>query len=272
MPKIRLGAFSRVGQDNIAVDPTKIAIKRGLGLFATLGKDNINSINVSVKKGLGSFNNIGQDNCNTEIEIKKAIHSYIEVSNDDFFSDLRLKRSLSTNTCIVGNDNIQLITIIRDVLGDIPTGQIYLLTESGEKPLNNQSLHRGDSNILNIYLEGDRIVPIAIATKGSMAGMNLTFTAKSNPHDPDEKAVIKKSLKQGHLYFNGIREINNYKGTVKKASYQLMILPNDTNKLIKTEILYYDLQLDSGVQNGEKYTLEGRKGEKFTVNYDLWRS
>lgn len=272
MARVRIGGFARVGKDNVVIDSEKIAIKRGLAAFLVVGKDSINKAVIRIKKGLGAYSLLGRDLGRVTIGVKKALYAPIEAGRDNWLVNLRIKRSLSTNTCIVGRDDIRLITIIRHVLGNIPTGQIFLLTENGEKPLNNQRLHRGDSNVLNIYVEGERIVPLALATKGSLAGMNLTFTVKRNPQDSDDKAVIKKSLKKGQMYFNGIREVVNYSGTVKKASYQLMILPADTEKLTKTEVLYYDLQLDSGIENGERYTIEGRKGEKLTIDYDLYRS
>lgn len=273
MPSQVAAGYCRAGNDSSSADSAKFVFSRAVGVFSGIAKDAtvIDPTKWVFSRSLASFSLCGKDSTNLNLVKTIALKAGGDCGADSCKINILAHRALGVNA-LVGQDSTELVTLIREILALPPKGQIFVATPDGEVPLNGYAIHRNDSNILNIYLEGDRIVPLAIASAGRLAGMNLTFTAKLHPNDPDDKAVIVKSLKKSQMFFLGAREIVNYQGTTKKVQYQCVLLPKDTESITKTTILYYDLQLDNGLQNSEKYTLEGKRGEKFTIGYDLYRS
>lgn len=273
MPSTRIGGYCRAGNDSSSTDSTKFVLSRALGVLSGISQDGtrIDPSKWVFSRALGALSTCSQDSTKLNLVKTLALKAGADCGADSANIKILIRRALGVNV-IVGQDSTEMTTLIREVLALPPKGQIFLATPDGEIPLNGQALHRNDSNILNIYLEGDRIVPLAIASYGKLAGMNLIFTAKIHPNDKDDKAIFRKSLKKGEIFFLGAREITNYQGTTKKVQYQCILLPRDTELITKTTLIYYDLQLDNGMQNSEKYTLEGKRAEKFMISYDLYRS
>jgi hypothetical protein len=194
-----------------------------------------------------------------------------EFSGDRFNVDVYQIRNIGIVSEIPDNTNLYIDAI--DYSPPLPPrGEIVIVSTSGEIPLNNGQIHRGDTTILHCYVWGDWI-----GTKneisGAYEGLNPRFTGKLAPNDDDDNALFQKTIKNGNITFIGVDERTTYGGTISSLVYRIYLRPNDFDKnLFKTaKYLYYDFQLDDGWPGGRTYTIEGKRGEKVLVTSDVYR-
>lgn len=262
MADLGLSVLSRVGNDAIDVDEELLEWSRSLSALSTVGSDAINS-NADLwvwARALQVRGKFGQDATSFLMSWMRALSAFSKVGLDSSHLQESFSRALSVIS-VVGSDQITIDSMIADIISP-PSADVFIFKDGTEQPLNNNAITRHDSYGINLYVTGERV---ASETNGSM---NVTFTAKISPLVSDNNATIKRTLVNGGVRYLGNKEVTTYKGKETRAYYQIRLLPKDTESLNTDTWLYYDIQLDDGLANGERHTVASGK---FLVKFDLYR-
>lgn len=262
MADLALSVLSKVGGDAINVDEELLEWSRALSVLSTAGIDAINSnadfwVFARALQVRGKF---GQDKLSLTMSWMRALSAFSKAGLDSSSLQESFSRALSAIS-VVGADAIVIDSMIADILSP-PSADVFIFKDGTEQPLNNNAITRHDSYGINLYVTGERV---ASETNGSM---NVTFTAKISPLVGDLNATIRRTLINGGVRYLGNKEVTTYKGKETRAYYQIRLLPKDTESLNTDTWLYYDIQLDDGLANGERHTVASGK---FLVKFDLYR-
>jgi hypothetical protein len=211
---------------------------------------------------------------NVDVFINQIYPGWSDKDFDSGTFDAPVHQLLSIGAASDMRDNA---TIYIDAIDDKrpslpPYGEVVIMSTSGELPLNNSQIHRGDTTVLHVYVWGERVGNKNQVT-GAYEGLNPVFTGKLSPEDTDENALFKKTIKNGNVVFIGVDERTTYSGTVSSLVYRVYLRPNDFDKKLfeKSKYLYYDFQLDDGWPGGRTYTIEGKASEKVLVTSDVYK-
>lgn len=238
MVGISVGAYSRVGLDSIEADETKWTFGRAIA----------------------AQSRVGSDSTDLKLKFGRAISAIAQAGKDEIDLNISFGRSLGVNAK-VGRDEC----LVKSLLGKIvypPKAELFLLKNGQEEQLDGNQLVRGDFYAFNLRIVGDRV---ASEINGSI---NVTFTGKTDPNHGDDRALFQKTLRNGGIKYLGVEDIVTYSGKSRAATYQIRLLPSDTDSISPPAIVYADIQLDDGTPDGERYTVHN---SRFTVSGDIYR-
>lgn len=238
MVGISVGAYSKVGLDEIQADETKWGFGRAIAATSKVGSDST-SLNPKIGRSITSVAQVGRDKIDLNLSFGRAIAANSKIGRDEF--------------------------LIKSLLGRIiypPKAELFLLNDGQEQPLDGNQLVRGDFYAFNLRVMGDRV---ASEINGSI---NVTFMGKTDPNHSDDRALFRKTLHNGGIKYLGVEDIIAYNGKSRAATYQIRLLPSDTDTLAPPAIVYADIQLDDGTLDGERYTVHR---SRFTVAGDIYR-
>lgn len=238
MVGISVGAYSRVGSDSIEADETKWTFGRAIAAASKVGSDST-SLNLKFGRSVAATAQVGRDEIDLNLSFGRAIAANSKVGRDEF--------------------------LIKSLLGRIiypPKAELFLLSDGQEQPLDGNQLVRGDFYAFNLRVVGDRV---ASEINGSI---NVTFTGKTDPNHGDDRAMFRKTLHNGGVKYLGVEDFVAYNGKSRAATYQIRLLPSDTEAVVPPAIVYADIQLDDGTPDGERYTVHR---SRFTVSGDIYR-
>lgn len=238
MVGISVGAYSRVGLDVIEADEPKWTFGRAIAAQSRIGSDST-LLNLKFGRSIAAIAKVGADTCKLDLSFGRAIAANSKIGRDEF--------------------------LIKSLLGKIvfpPSAELFLIANGQEERLDGNQLIRGDFYAFNLRIAGDRV---ASEINGSV---NVTFTGKVDPGHSDEKALFRKTLQNGGVKYLGVEDIVTYNGKSRAATYQIRLLPSDTDALTTPAIVYADIQLDDGISDGERYTVNR---SRFTVVSDIYR-
>lgn len=238
MVGISISAYSRVGLDTVEADEDLWMFGRAIAAQSRIGRE---STEISLKFGrsVAAFARVGADSCNLVLSIGRAISADSKVGHDEF--------------------------ILKSLLGKIvfpPSAELFLLKNGQEEQLNGNELTRGDFYAFNLRIVGDRVA------SEINSSVNVTFTGKVDPTHPDSKALFQKTLQNGGIKFLGVEDFIAYNGKTRAATYQIRLSPKDTAALLIPAIVYADIQVDDGMIDGERYTVNQ---SRFMVSGDIFR-
>ena len=262
MTDLALSVLSRLGNDSTDVDETLLEWSRAISAESTIGSDSIfaNADFWVFARALQVRGKFGQDKVSLEMSWMRALSAFSKAGLDTLKLTESFSRALAASS-VVGTDSVDIDSLIADIISP-PVGDVFVFKDGLEQPLNGNKLKRHDSYGINLYVTGERV---ASETNGSM---NVTFTAKVAPQVDDKNATIRRTLKNGGVRYLGNKEVTTYKGKETRAYYQIRLLPKDTESLNSDTWLYFDIQLDDGMSNGERHTVASGK---FLVEFDLYR-
>ncbi len=262
MTDLALSVSSKLGQDSINVDEELLAWSRAISATSTVGSDSIlATMDFWVwARALTARAKLGDDSVGFNMAWMRALAAFSKAGQDTSAVKESFSRALFASS-LLGNDSVLIDSLISDIISP-PSADVYIFKNGQETALNGSQITRNDSYGINLYVTGERV---ASEINGSM---NVTFTAKISPQIEDKNATIKRTLRNGGVRYLGNKEVTTYKGKEARAYYQIRLLPRDTESLNSDTWLYYDIQLDDGLANGERHTVASGK---FLVMFDLYR-
>ena len=262
MTDLALSVLSRVGNDATNVDETLLEWARTISALSTVGSDSIfATADLWVwARALQVRGKFGEDKTSLLMSWMRALSAFSKAGQDSSKFINSFSRALAAIS-LVGSDSVDLDSLIADIISP-PVGDVFVFKDGLEQPLDGAKLKRHDSYGINLYVTGERV---ASETNGSM---NVTFTAKIAPQIDDKNATIRRTLRDGGVRYLGNKEVTTYKGKEVRAYYQIRLLPKQTESLNADTWLYFDVQLDDGLANGERHTVASGK---FLVQFDLYR-
>jgi hypothetical protein len=156
------------------------------------------------------------------------------------------KRAMSLEIESDRFDETLMLALRRRNLPLPPTGQLTILKITGETPLANATLRRGDTVIIQLVAIGDFPTEpeIVFAVKEQIDGKVLLL--KTN------------QLTQGDIQVTDISPYESAIGSVQRLSAQIVIYPNDTASFIGKKVLFYTVEIVDKLAD-EVYTLETNK-------------
>lgn len=246
MPRVAITAQSKVGQDEVISDLANFKFSRAVAAQSKVGQDSVSIQKSKFSRALGVYASVGRDEIRLNPKFSRALGAEATVGEDDFKTRLLFARALQVDTT-VGRDEIQLLTLLGGATVQ-PHVQVSLNQNGQEVSFNGAKIHRNDSAFVNIQITGERIASEINGT------MNVTLTAKISPDNKDEFAVFRKTIQNGGIEWGGVRNVTTYDGIRKRSIYLARILPKDTEAITQTTTLIWDLQIDDGLENGERYT------------------
>ncbi|MEW6494506.1 MAG: hypothetical protein AB1589_18615 [Cyanobacteriota bacterium] len=143
-------------------------------------------------------------------------------------------------------DETLMLALRRRNLPLPPTGQLTILKITGETPLANATLRRGDTVIIQLVAIGDFPTEpeIVFAVKEQIGASALLV--KSN------------QLNQGDIEVTNISPYESGIGSSQKLSAQIVIYPSDTARFTGRKVIFYSVEIVDKLAN-EVYTLETNK-------------
>jgi hypothetical protein len=166
--------------------------------------------------------------------------------NDEASSVLaNTKRAMILDIDTDSKDDAAMLALRRRNLPLPPTGQLTILKVSGETPLANATLRRGDTIIIQLVAIGD------FPTEPE-----IVFAVT----EQIDKALFVKTnqFNQGDIEVTDISPYESGIGSSQKLSAQIVIYPNDTDSFIGKKVLFYTIEIVDKLAN-EVYTLETNK-------------
>lgn len=235
-----------------------IAIKA----YSKVGLDTVVSVGDkwTFGRSLDATSKVGQDGSSLDLRFGRSIAAEAKVSHDVFALKLAIGRAISANSA-VGTSEFLLLSLLGKIVFP-PSAELFILKNGQEELLENNRLTRGDFVALNLRIIGDRV---ASEINGSM---NVSFTGKLDPSHEDGKALFRKTIQNGGVKFLGVEDVVTYKGKSRAATYQIRLSPADTAPLLSSTLVYSDIQIDDGMRNGERYTVNK---SRFYVDSDVYR-
>lgn len=163
------------------------------------------------------------------------------------------KRALGFSIDTAAFDEVSMTALRRRNLPLPPTGQLTILKSTGEAPLKDAILRRGDTTIIQLIAIGDFPVEpeIVFAVKEDINGSTLFL--KTN------------QLSQGDIEVTDISPYTSGIGNTQKLTAQIVIYPRNTASLNGRKVLFYTTEIVDKLAD-EIYTLETNK---FIVEPDV---
>ncbi len=183
-----------------------------------------------------------------------AVRSPINVNDEIPLIGSHVKRAMIVGIDSGTKDETAMLALRRRNLPLPPTGQLTILKTTGETPLINATLRRGDTTIIQLIAIGDFPTEpeIVFAAKEQIDGSALFLkTNQSNQSDIEVTDIS--------AYDFGL-------GNNQKLTAQIVIYPHNTAGLNGRKILFYTAEIVDKLAD-EVYTLETNK---FIVEPDVY--
>ena len=175
-----------------------------------------------------------------------ALLTPIRVNDEPSEAITNTKRAMILDIDTDSKDDVAMLALRRRNLPLPPTGQLTILKVTGETPLANATLRRGDTVIIQLVAIGD-----------FPSEPEIVFAATEQI---DGKALFVKTnrLNQGDIEVTDISPYESGLGSSQKLSAQIVIHPNDTANFASKKVLFYTIEIVDKLAD-EVYTLETNK-------------
>lgn len=186
----------------------------------------------------------------------------------DFLSNPGVDRFLKGNVTAGSSADFSVQNLMRRLLGMPPRGSLYLLSSEGEKSLNGCAIAPSSTKILELEVTGSRLdcyrVHFMVALEPSQFATqeNLLINLIYDPRQPGRGGITLKTP---------IHDTTTDRGKEEAVTYQIPLLPRDTNIGDKSRTVFYSVRLTDGPPNqmppvyGELYRIEEGR---FTIALD----
>ncbi|MBD2364529.1 hypothetical protein H6G36_25705 [Anabaena minutissima FACHB-250] len=183
-----------------------------------------------------------------------SITSTVSQNNEETQAIASSKRAMILDIDTDSKDDVAMLSLRRRNLPLPPTGQLTILKSTGETPLANAVLRRGDTTIIQLIAIGDFPTEpeIVFAVKEDIGGNTLFL--KTN------------QLTQGDIEVTDISPYESGIGSTQKLTAQIVIYPHNTSGLNGRKVLFYTVEIVDKLAD-EVYTLETNK---FIVEPDVY--
>lgn len=186
----------------------------------------------------------------------------------DFLSNPGVDRYLLGNVTAGANAQMHVQNMMRRLLDIPPRGILTLLSSEGDKSLNGCAIAPGSTKILELEVFGSRLdcyrvhFMVALEPEQFNTQKNLLINRVYDPKKPGIGGITVKTP---------IHENTTDRGKEEAVTYQIPLLPKDTNIGEKSRTVFYSVRLTDGPPDqmppvyGELYRLEEGR---FTIALD----
>lgn len=183
-----------------------------------------------------------------------ALRSPIEVNDVEAIANINIMRAMILSIESDRLESASMLALRRRNAPLAPTGQLTVLKSTGESPLANATLRRGDTTIIQLIAIGDfpSEPEIVFAAKEQIGGN--TLFVKTN------------QLQQGDIEITDISPYVSALGTNQKLTALITIHPGNTANFLGRKVLFYTAEIVDKLAD-EVYTLETNK---FIVEPDVY--